>query len=408
MAQRRKYSEQFRREAADRVLISGETQEDVADALGIPRGNIGKWVLSRQKEAGALSGEQTALTGLQDRVRDLSAQLKAVQRDNLTAENVRRSIFGLAEQSPSPPTWLAPKPTKTRGAPDVPCLLLSDLHWGEVVDPAQINGVNEYSLAIAQQRLRNVVEKAIYLYQNHVTDHDAPGIVVMLGGDMISGDIHDELSETNELPSMPTLLDLLGCLLWALRRLADAFGRVFVPAVAGNHGRDTVRPRFKRRAYSNFDWLLYNLLEKHFDGDDRVRFLIPAAADAYFSVNGHRFLLTHGDNLGVQGGDGIIGALGPIMRGTVKTRNSQSAIGQDFDTLVMGHWHQYLPLPRVIVNGSLKGYDEYARLKLRATPEAPIQAMWWVSQTYGIVRQDPIFADKPKPAATGPWVAWAA
>ena len=407
MAQRRKYSEDFKRAAADRV-VNGETQEDVAEDLGVPRGTIGKWVLNRQKGIGEVAGQQGTLLGLQDRVRDLTAQLRTIQRDNLTAENVRRTIFGLAEVSPNPPTWLAPKAAKTRGAPDVPCLMLSDLHWGETVDPAQLNGINEYSLAIANQRLRAVTEKAIYLYQNHVTDHDAPGIVVLLGGDMISGDIHDELRDTNEQPVMPVFLDLLEAMLWTLRRLADAFGRVFVPCVAGNHGRNTVKPRFKQRAFSNFDWLLYNSLEKHFAEDDRVRFLIPDGADAYFAVNGHRFLLTHGDNLGVQGGDGIIGALGPILRGSFKTRNSQSAIGQNFDTIVMGHWHQYLPLPRVIVNGSLKGFDEYAKLKLRATPEAPIQAMWWVSQTYGIVRQDPIFADKPKPVANGPWVAWAA
>jgi hypothetical protein len=102
---------------------------------------------------GDAAGERTALLGMQDRVRDLTAQLKAIQRDNLTAENVRRSIFGLSDVSPDPPSWLAPKAAKTRGAPDVPCLMLSDLHWGETVDPAQMNGVNEYSLAVAQQRL---------------------------------------------------------------------------------------------------------------------------------------------------------------------------------------------------------------------------------------------------------------
>jgi len=283
--------------------------------------------------------------------------------------------------------------------------MLSDFHWGEVVDPAQVNGINEFNLTIAQRRLRSVIEKAVYLYDEHTSHKDAPGIVVFLGGDMISGDIHDELTETNELPTMPVLLDLFGCLIWALGSLAARFGNVFVAGVAGNHGRNTMKTRNKNRAYSNFDWLLYNLLEKHFESDDRVTFYIPDGADAYITVNGHRFLLTHGDNLGARGGDGIIGALGPILRGDFKVRNSQSQIGQPYDTMVIGHYHQYLPLPRVIVNGSLKGYDEYAMLQLRAAPETGQQALWWVAQGYGIVRHTPLFADRPRKETGGEFVS---
>jgi hypothetical protein len=68
-------------------------------------------------------------------------------------------------------------------------------------------------------------------------------------------------------------------------------------------------------------------------------------ADCAFNIFGHRYLLTHGDSLGTKGGDGIIGALGPIMRGTLKTHRSEAQIGRDFDTLLIGHWHQYITLP---------------------------------------------------------------
>ena len=48
--------------------------------------------------------------------------------------------------------------------------------------------------------------------------------------------------------------------------------------------------------------------------------------------------------------------------------------GRDFDTLLIGHYHTYIPagdaVP-VLCNGSLIGYNEYARLVLRAKPAAP-------------------------------------
>jgi hypothetical protein len=358
--------------------------------------------------APAADPQARKLTGLTDRVRELESQLKAIHRDNLTAETVRRHIFGLRDAPVDPPGWVVSTKHKA-GTAGVPCTMWSDWHWGEVVVPAEVNGINEFDIAIAQRRARALVEKTIRLAKHYMVGAEYPGIVINLGGDMLSGDIHEELTETNELPSMSALLDLFGVLVWALGSMAEAFGRIFVPCVPGNHGRNTRKPRFKRRAHSNFDWLLYNLLERHFQGDKRVSFYVPSGADAYYSVAGRRFLLTHGDNLGVKGGDGIIGSLGPILRGDFKIRNANTSYGQPYDTLIIGHWHQYLPLERVIVNGSLKGYDEFAKLALRAAPETPRQALWFVHPEHGVTCHWPVNVEAPRAAATAAkWVELAA
>lgn len=129
--------------------------------------------------------------------------------------------------------------------------------------------------------------------------------------------------------------------------------------------------------------------------------MIPDGADAHYEVAGHRYLLTHGDNLGVKGGDGIISLFGPIIRGDFKMRNASTAINRPYDTLLLGHWHTYIPLRRVIVNGSLKGFDEFAHVALRAVPEPAIQALWFTHPRFGITSQWPIFCDhnaKRRPA----------
>jgi predicted phosphodiesterase len=172
-----------------------------------------------------------------------------------------------------------------------------------------------------------------------------PGIVVCLGGDMISGDIHEELFATNDRTPQQCINDLTDLISAAVERLADHFGKVFLPCVVGNHGRSSRKPRMKGRVFTSHEWNIYCNLERHFRRDPRVQFLIPGDTDAYFMVYGHRFLLTHGDSLGVKGGDGIIGAIGPIMRGSIKVRNSEVEIGKKVDTILMGHWHQTLWLP---------------------------------------------------------------
>jgi len=339
---------------------------------------------------------------LQDRVRDLESEIKAIHRRELTEDTVRDKIFGLASSPISPPKWALAIP-KTSKAHAVPMALWSDWHWGEVVKRAQVNGINEYSLPIARQRLRRLVAKTIELLTVHRVDPNYPGIVINLGGDMVSGDIHEELAETNELPSGPILLDITSNLIWALETLADKFGNVFVAAVPGNHGRMHKKPRFKDRAFSNFDWIIYHLLAMHFAKDKRFTFHIPDGPDAAYTVLGHRYLLTHGDNLGVAGGDGIIGALGPILRGEFKVRNSSALMGRPFDTIMMGHWHQYIPmLPRLLVNGCLKGYDEFAMMRLRAGPERPQQALWFSDAKYGPIMPMGVFVtDEVK--STGKW-----
>jgi hypothetical protein len=45
------------------------------------------------------------------------------------------------------------------------------------------------------------------------------------------------------------------------------------------------------------------------------------------------------------------------------------------DLMVMGHFHQMLDLPGVIVGGAMKGYDEYA-FGLNLRPEQAAQMMW--------------------------------
>lgn len=193
-----------------------------------------------------------------------------------------------------------------------------------------------------------------------------------------------------------------------LTQLADSFGQVFVACAPGNHGRTTRKPQAKRYVAKNADWLLYCLVEKFFadTGDGRVRFSIPETGEVLYRVYGHRYMALHGDDLGVKGGDGIIGAIGPIMRGEIKMRHSSAQIDRDYDTLLMGHWHQTLWLPRAIVNNSLKGYDEYTRRMLRAPASPPSQVLWFTHPARSITaRWDVGLEDKPARSGAG-WVSW--
>lgn len=89
---------------------------------------------------------------------------------------------------------------------------------------------------------------------------------------------------------------------------------------------NTHKPRYKGAAVTNYDWLLYCLLQRYFKRQpglcDQITFQIPEAFDVRYKVFNRRFMLTHGDRLGARGGDGFIGAMGPIMRGRARYAGS--------------------------------------------------------------------------------------
>jgi hypothetical protein len=341
-----------------------------------------------------------------NKIKQLEKALKVAQAESADASAIKDAIGAIKTriESLDLPTW-STAPLAKPSSPGVPLLFLSDFHWGEVVHPSQINGVNRFNLAIAQERLKYTVETAIHLLTILDSKRDYPGIVVPLGGDMISGNIHDELTATNELNTMPTVLDLYGHLIAAIERLAGVFGAVFLPCVSGNHGRDTRKIWGKDRHHTSFDWLLYRLLAKHFEADKRVTFFIPDSSDALFRIFTTRFLLTHGDQF--RGGDSIIGALGPLTRGNQKKQARNQAIGAEYDVMIAGHWHQYMHLSRLIVNGALKGYDEYA-YQNNFGFEEPQQALFVVHPRHGITFRMPVNCDqKPAPRKAG-WFSAAA
>ena len=320
----------------------------------------------------------------------LRRQLREAQADSSMQEWARSIIIETDKRAQAcrPAIWTSEPQTGPRASAGIPTLLLSDLHWGEVVLANEVDGVNEYSTEIARRRLRRVIEKTCDLLRHHVVG-DYPGIVLCLGGDLISGAIHDELEQTNDGTVMQQALDLFEHIQAAILRLADEFGKVHLPCVTGNHGRSNRKWQAKRRATLSYEWLVYQFLQRAFADDERITWNIPDGPDADFDLLGTAYRLTHGDTF--KSGDSIIGPLGPITRGTLKRSRMAAAMHRPFDHLLLGHWHTLLWGANQITNGSLKGFDEFA-MSLSITPEAPAQALWLTNERHGRTIQMPVYA----------------
>lgn len=322
---------------------------------------------------------------LRKEVAEKTRKIRELAEQQVVDERFQRFVGKLMTCNVEPPKWLhSKKKGKDRA---IATAMLSDTHFDEVVQPRHINGVNAYNREIATLRLRKFFENLLTLCKHHCGGIDIEGLILALGGDMVSGNIHEELAETNDSPIMDTVLYWSGQIIAGIELLLTHFDRMYVPCVTGNHGRNHKKPKAKTRAKDSFDWLIYKLVQRHFENRPEIVFDVPLETDARWSVYNTRYHMTHGDQF--KGGNGIAGIFSPIMRGHHKKMTREQSVATPYDILLMGHFHQLIDMGSVIVNGSLKGYDEWTA-SMNFNFELPKQAFWLTDPKHGKTITAPI------------------
>ncbi len=327
-----------------------------------------------QQEQGAsrakLKDAVSTIAGLQDRIKDLEWAAKA---------------------SFKPAEWTLPSHAPKKRE-HTPYLLTSDFQVGEVIRKEETEAGYGYDSDIFRRRYRRMIDTTIYLSFEHAGhDWKYPGIIYSRGGDTISGGIHEELRDTDDM----TPIEACECVFEeesaGIEKLAQAFGKVEVksPDAAGNHDRNTFKPRSKKAGAHSYDRLISYMLRRHFRNDSRVSFQVSESFDVYFPIYDMKILLTHGDRMGSRGGQGFIGPLATIMRGAQKTIAEQAALGRHVDRVDHGHFHTPGYIGWVLSNGCLPGYSEYAK-SFRMRPSEPQQMLLYHHPKRGVVDIKPL------------------
>lgn len=317
-------------------------------------------------------------------LRQESAALKAVEAELLRAQKeiaraneVSGLIGEFRKDNLVVPKWLAVPTKNSKGRHrGTLTLQMSDTHFDEVVDPDQMYGYNAYSREIALLRLQALASKTVMMGRDYFAGVDYDGVTVLATGDVFSGDIHEELARTNQASLYASCAYWVSHMVAFALTLADEFGKVHFECVVGNHGRNTHKPIYKDRVTNNIEWLFWHYVADVLaaKGEKRVTFGISNALQSLVNVYDTRYSIEHGDEF--KGGDGQVGALGPLKRGQLRSAIQHIAMDQPLDWMVVGHFHQYMaPSQGLIMGGSLKGYDEYAAGK-HLRPEAPQQGLW--------------------------------
>lgn len=366
---------------------------EIARKLGISRDAAGRWrnIAHYPDESSQIRPQETISPVEQHHLKRENQLLRKELSELLDLQRKNDKFSEIAAAvSANPvkiPRWVS-KTHKKGTDSAVPVIFGSDWHLDERVDIAQMGGMNAYDRKIAEIRLGNFFDNSVRLAKTFIGGVRYDGIYLLLGGDIFSGNIHEELRLTNEGTIIESVLYWTEPVASGIKYLADQFGHVHIPCVVGNHGRLTHKPVAKNRVQDNFDYLFYSMLAMTLKDDDRITWDIPLSADCRFQVYDCTFLFTHGDQF--RGGAGVAGAIFPWLLGNARKLKAYTGMGKSYTHLVMGHWHQLtLGIQGIFVNGSLKGYDEYA-MQSNFGFEPPQQALWLVQPRVGVTGRWPI------------------
>lgn len=313
-------------------------------------------------------------------------------------EEFRRHLFDL------PRHWLpvvSPQVFPLAGEALTAVLVISDVHCGQVVPPAELDGFGDYNPAVMLDRLRHLETEVVRILQDRQVDK----LLVLFAGDILHGNLGHSLEDDLTVP-IAAQVDLAVHAFFAfLRGMAAAVARVEVYGVAGNHGRwPGTRKMPTDRRWSNLDTVFFNALAAlgQHAGFEHVSFDDAVAARRVIDVGSNRLQLMHGDQ--VRGG--AFCAAGMSREVNNSTLRHVQAGRRPVDYFVMGDKHQPTTLPfgtgAFVVNGSFVGADNFG---LNFLPAPPSQTLFFLHPQRGKTETHEIRLDAAKQAELGHYIS---
>jgi hypothetical protein len=336
-----------------------------ANANGTKPNTVQQWASRfgiKSPAAGAKIGAARKLSEPVSREEILATEnreLRAIIAQHRKQDVIDEKILDVVREHVTPITpRYEPGPKAERGNPTPHTFMLqwSDLHACEVVDHDAMNGLNAYDWEIMLARHERMRQAIISFKDNR--PYPVEELVIAGIGDMLTGDIHDELRVTNEKTLSEATFQLAHDMGDWIESLVPEFPRIRFRGTFGNHGRMTQKPSFKN-AFHNWDWLFYKTLELRLSRYPSIDFEASKAAQVPIMIYNKRVLLWHGD--GVRS-TMVDVPWGGIIRFSKKLADTWAGLGQPIDHLAIGHWHEanMIRAGAILMNGSVKGPDEYS------------------------------------------------
>lgn len=327
-----------------------EEDEDIVSALKVENKRLSKQLEHRKVD----SGSNRILTEhIEESINKILPELKFVREK-----------------------WDVGKSFSKSGVKASAVLHVSDWHIGS---NENINGFNSFNYEIAQRRVRELTNKTIDWTKMHRHMYNVDELVIVATGDLISGDIHDELIRTNEFSVPEQCVKAATLLAKMTNEFSAHFRKVRVEfVVADNHSRTTQKIQFGDGTNS-YNYLVGHMAKLMLSGNEVIEFNIYPEIQKVIQVQNRRYLITHGNC--VRGGFAGIPFYSLNRKiGAEATIRMNMPECMHFDMILMGHYHTPMLTKDCEMTGCLSSTTAFDHAAGRHCPAC--QNVWLVSDNH--------------------------
>lgn len=234
--------------------------------------------------------------------------------------------------------------------------LFSDAHIEETVTLGSVQGLNEYNIDIAEERIKNYFNNLA----NCINKDEVDDLIFASLGDTISGYIHEELAQCNGMAPSDAILKAQSLIFSGLKFLLDNTNLQSIKfvGIVGNHSRTTKKIQHANGYKMSFEWLMYQNIKRECELVGLpVEFYIPESEMAIIDTaeDHKRFIFIHGFQIKSNGSGTVCGIYPALNRLSMKWDKTFHQ-----DKIYLGHFHSCVSIPNATVNGSIIGYNAFA------------------------------------------------
>lgn len=316
---------------------------------------------------------------LRERVKDLEAQHEDYEKSVgglrvLFAE--LRDIIGDMD----PPKLEYKKPSDGRVSTPVTYVShWTDWHNGAVQDPDEVEGFNAFNPDILRKRLHNNIQDQLAWVDLHRKSYDISTSRDLVTGDLISGDIHQELLITNAYPSPVQAIKAGELLAEIIALKSPHFEKVIVDFVTvDNHSRLTKKPQAGEGGMNTWNYVVGFYAKERLRNFSNVEFNIHEVMQQLVDIDGRRYLLMHGHQIRGWMGIPFYGWQRRVGKEAIKRMRRRLS---GFDRIIAGHFHTPMTTPHFWLGGSACGTMAYDHQEGREAD--PSQSSWLVHPVHG-------------------------
>jgi hypothetical protein len=316
---------------------------------------------------------------MQSKMRSLRKELDSVKRELGDRQEFEEQLIDAVNTlEPYSQVYKPSKKQKIVSSPVIPVMHWTDWHIGAMIEEDLVEGFNSYSYSIAEERVMTLTNKFISWIELHRTNYKVNEIQIIDTGDNISGDIHEELSRTNEWPVPVQIVKAAELKAEAIRRIACHAEKVNIEfIVPDNHSRRTPKPQFKQAGMNSENYLVGVLAKSMLSNVSNVNFHIEMAQSGRVEVNGRKYLCEHGNAIRGWAGIPYYG----MDRKASQEAKRRMLTPKGFHRMIIGHFHHPMMTQYYFVGGSLSGTDEFDHGQGRYSE--PSQSAWMVHSKWG-------------------------